>query len=303
MIATMPELPEVETVCRGLAPVFEGQTITRVVQRRPDLRFPFPERFRARLEGQRAAKVERRAKYILVSLSGGEVLVIHLGMSGRISVAAGSGRGRKQPSATLGDYIYDSGSNAKHDHVVLHLENGATITYNDPRRFGFMLMYGASELNAQPMFKSLGTEPLGDDFSPAYLAGRASGRKADLKAFLLDQRHIAGLGNIYVSEALHRAGLSPKRPASCLCARNGAPSARAEALVPAIQTVLHKAIAAGGSTLRDYRQADGASGAFQEEFLVYDREGQGCVKKGCGGTIRRFVQSGRSTFWCPKCQT
>jgi formamidopyrimidine-DNA glycosylase len=295
----MPELPEVETVCRGLAPVLEGQTIVRVVQRRPDLRFPFPERFKARLEGQRATKVERRAKYILVMLSGGEVLVIHLGMSGRLSIAA---KGSQRASATLGEYIYGSGSDTKHDHVVLELASGATITYNDPRRFGFMLMYGAAEVNDQPMFKSLGVEPLGPEFSPAYLAGRASGRKADLKAFLLDQRHIAGLGNIYVSEALHRAGLSPKRRAACLAGAKGKASPRAEALVPAIQLVLEKAIAAGGSTLRDYRQANGAAGAFQEEFVVYDREGSGCVKSGCSGTIHRIVQSGRSTFWCPKCQ-
>jgi formamidopyrimidine-DNA glycosylase len=292
----MPELPEVETVCRGLAPVLTGKRITRVIQRRPDLRFPFPVRFKTRLEGQRFESIKRRAKYILATLSGGEVLVIHLGMSGRISVANPM---VPNSASTLGDYIYETGSDPKHDHVVVHVEGGATVTYNDPRRFGFMLLYSAEDLTHQPMFKSLGVEPLSNHFSATYLAARATGRKSDLKAFLLDQRHIAGLGNIYVCEALHGAGLSPKRAASCLAARKGAASS---VLVPSIRTVLEKAIAAGGSTLRDYRQADGSSGSFQEEFLVYGREGQPCVRAGCGGTIQRIVQSGRSTFWCPKCQ-
>ncbi len=305
----MPELPEVETVCRGLAPVMAGKRIVRVIQRRPDLRFPFPVRFKTRLEGQRVESIERRAKYILATLSGGEVLVIHLGMSGRITVAekiSAAGVNNNcagvPASSILGDYIYESGSDPKHDHAVFHLEGGATITYNDPRRFGFMLLYGAGELIEQPMFRSLGVEPLSPMLSPAYLALRAIGRRSDLKAFLLDQRHIAGLGNIYVSEALHRANLSPTRLASSLALRSGAPSPRAEVLIAAIRIVLEKAIAAGGSTLRDFRHSDGTFGAFQEEFLVYDRAGQPCVRASCGGTINRLVQSGRSTFWCPKCQ-
>jgi formamidopyrimidine-DNA glycosylase len=295
----MPELPEVETVCRGLAPVVSGKRIVGVVQRRPDLRFPFPTNFAARLKGQRVLSIERRAKYILATLSGGEVLVIHLGMSGRISIAS---RATQSVSTTLGDYVYDSGSDPKHDHAVFHFEGGATVTYNDPRRFGFMLMFRTDQLQAQPMFRGLGVEPLSGDFTPAYLALRASGRKSDLKAFLLDQRHIAGLGNIYVCEALHRAGLSPKRAASCLTARSGAPSPSVDALIPAIRDVLEKAIVAGGSTLRDYRQADGTAGSFQDNFLVYGRADEPCVRAGCGGTIQRIVQSGRSTFWCPKCQ-
>lgn len=293
----MPELPEVEIVCRGLAPVMAGAQFLRVEQRRADLRFPFPENFVARLEGQRVCAVERRAKYVLVHLDGGAILVMHLGMTGRFSVSAAKARGAT--GATLGSYVYDTGADPKHDHAVFHMSGGATITYNDPRRFGFMMLVPAAEVAADPFLGKLGVEPLSNTFNGMFLAAAAAGRKTDLKAFLLDQRVIAGLGNIYVCEALFRAGLSPKRAAGTLAGRG---RARAEALAGEIRTVLQASIAAGGSTLNDYRQADGRPGAYQESHLVYDREGQPCTANGCHGTIRRIVQSGRSTFYCPRCQ-
>lgn len=293
----MPELPEVETVRRGLAPVLTGARIARVEQRRPDLRFPFPGQFAARLRGRTITGIDRRSKYILLHLSGGEDLVIHLGMTGRLSVTT-----PEASATTLGDYVYGGGGDPKHDHAVFHLENGASITYNDPRRFGFMLLIESASLASHPLFKSLGIEPLSGALSAEYIACRAHGRKTDLKAFLMDQRHVAGLGNIYVCEALFRAGLSPLRPASRLAGRTGAANARSRALVSIIQDVLNESISAGGSTLQDYRNTDGKSGQFQEAFRVYGRAGQPCVRPGCDGRVRRSVQSGRSTFWCPKCQ-
>ena len=299
----MPELPEVETVRRGLEPVLAGARIAAVEQRRADLRFPFPDRFASRLTGQTVVGLERRSKYILVHLSGGEVLVIHLGMTGRLSVAAPAhGKDAARGPTTLGDYVYETGANPKHDHAVLYLESGAAVIYNDPRRFGFMLLIAASELAAHPLFRQLGVEPLSEALSAAYVARRAYQRKTDTKAFLMDQRHVAGLGNIYVCEALFRARLSPLARASRLAGRNGAANARSEALVPVIRDVLSAAITAGGSTLRDYRHTDGESGQFQEDFLVYGREGAKCLRSGCDGIVRRSVQAGRSTFWCPKCQ-
>ena len=296
----MPELPEVETVRRGLEPVLTGALITRVEQRRKDLRFPFPDRFAQRLEGQTVAGLTRRSKYLLAHLSGGEVLVIHLGMTGRLSIA--HPRNGDATEVTLGTYVYDTGSGVKHDHAVMHLADGTIITYNDPRRFGFMLLLGAEEIERHALFKSLGVEPLSEGLTTAYLAGRAHQRKTGMKSFLMDQRHVAGLGNIYVCEALFRAGVSPLLPASRLAGRRAVPNARCEVLVPMIRDVLADGIKAGGSTLRDYRQTDGESGRFQKEFRVYGREGQDCVRPGCGGVVRRSVQQGRSTFWCPKCQ-
>lgn len=293
----MPELPEVETVRRGLEPVMQGRRIIRVEQRRPDLRFPFPHDFVARLEGRRIQTLGRRAKYLVADIEGGDLLVMHLGMTGRFDIQASKG-GRQQ----LADFAYEHGKDALHDHVVFHMEGGARITYNDARRFGFMLMFGPDERDSCSMLAGLGVEPLGNELSADYVAGRARGRKTDLKAFLLDQRNIAGLGNIYVCEALFRAGLNPKRKASVLARRNGAPSEAGVRLVPEIRNVLDAALQAGGSTLRDYRQADGALGYFQHSFDVYGRVGEACHRPGCSGVIRRIVQSGRSTFFCPKCQ-
>jgi formamidopyrimidine-DNA glycosylase len=257
-----------------------------------------PPRFVRRLQGQSVVKLERRAKYLLAHLSGGEVLVMHLGMTGRFRVRH---RGEKGGSA-LGQVEHEAGAGSKHDHVVFALSGGATVTYNDARRFGFMLLIPEAELDAHPLFKGLGVEPLAKDLSAAYLATRASGRSRDLKAFLMDQRVVAGLGNIYVCEALFRAGLAPSRKTSTLAKRSGAPSVHAEPLVAAIRAVLEEAIAAGGSTLRDYRRADGSEGRFQERFSVYGREGEPCVRPGCRGIVRRSIDGARSTFYCPVCQ-
>ncbi len=293
----MPELPEVETVRRGLEPVMTGASIVRADIRRPDLRFPFPERFAARLTGATVQHLSRRAKYILVGLSTGETLIMHLGMSGRFAIRLPDGRG-----GVLGEFEQDAGNNLAHDHVVFAMSNGATITYNDPRRFGSMDLCCDSEIEQHRLLADLGVEPLGNGLSPSYLAERASGKATDLKAFLLDQRIIAGLGNIYVCEVLFRAGFSPRRSASCLSAAKGRPTDRAQRVVPIIRDVLSEAIAAGGSTLRDYKQADGSLGYFQHAFKVYGREGEPCVKPGCVGTVHRIVQSGRSTFFCSTCQ-
>jgi formamidopyrimidine-DNA glycosylase len=294
----MPELPEVETVRRGLHPVLVGHVIQHVEQHRPDLRFPLPERFTEQLRGDRIDVLARRGKYLLAHLSGGSVLVMHLGMTGRFTV-------KPEPSAAagkMGSFVHDAGGLARHDHVVFHMAGGAVVTYNDARRFGFMLLVPASELDQHPLFRTMGAEPLGNEFNAAYLAARAAGRSVDLKAFLMDQRIVAGLGNIYVCEALHRAGLNPNRAARTLADRKGRPAARAEALALAVTTVLTEAIAAGGSTLRDYRHADGELGYFQHAFAVYGRTGEPCPRPGCGGIVRRAVHAGRSTFFCPVCQ-
>lgn len=294
----MPELPEVETVRTGLEPVMKGRRFTHVEQRRKDLRFPLPNHFAERLTGRRVAKLERRAKYILVHLDGNEVLAIHLGMTGRFSVRTPGGRKASQ----LGEFTHDHGADAKHDHLVFTMSSGALVTYNDARRFGYMTLIRATEIDQDTFFRGLGVEPLGNDLNPAYLGRRARGKKTDLKAFLMDQRIIAGLGNIYVCEALFRAGLDPWKLASRLATGAGTPTPAAKRLVPQIKAVLADAIRAGGSTLRDYKQANGNIGSFQKEFAVYGREGEPCTRAGCRGTVRRKTQGGRSTFYCPVCQ-
>jgi formamidopyrimidine-DNA glycosylase len=294
----MPELPEVETVRSGLEPVLTGRRFVRVEQRRPDLRFPLPDRFAERLTGRRVLRLGRRAKYILVHLDRDEVLAIHLGMTGRLVVSNGG----PERDLTLGQYVYEHGKDARHDHLVFTMSGGAVVTYNDARRFGYMTLIPEHELASDAFFAGLGVEPLSDDLSGAYLAKRALGRKVDLKAFLMDQRIVAGLGNIYVCEALFRAGLDPWKPASRLATRTGKPTPAAERLAAEIKAVLTDAIRAGGSTLRDYKRADGTSGLFQNEFAVYGREEAPCVRRGCRGTVRRKVQGGRSTFYCPVCQ-
>jgi len=288
----MPELPEVETVRRGLVPAMEGAQIVAAEARRPDLRFPLPVRFADRLAGQTVVGLGRRAKYLTADLSSGEVLVMHLGMSGSFRVEDG----------TLGTFHHPRGKAAAHDHVVLQMSSGKTVTFNDPRRFGFMLLVPRAEFDDHPFLRGLGPEPLGNSFDAPALALACRGRKTSIKAALLDQRIVAGLGNIYVCEALHRVGLSPKRPAGVLAGRDGRPTERTVQLVDAIKAVLQEAIAAGGSSLRDHRQTDGALGYFQHTFRVYDREGEACSRAGCGGTIRRIIQGGRSTFYCPRCQ-
>src|SRR6187397_1084362 len=278
----MPELPEVETVRAGLEPVLRGSRFVRVEQRRKDLRFPLPDRFAERLTGRKVERLDRRAKYILVHLDGGEVLVIHLGMTGRFSVKAPSPRKRGE-GIQLGDYTYEHGREAKHDHLVFTMSGGAVVTYNDARRFGYMALIQSGELDAHAYFAGLGVEPLGHDLTPEYLARRSAAKKVDLKALLMDQRIIAGLGNIYVCEALFRAGLSPSKPAARLATKTAKPTPAARRLVPQIKAVLQEAIRAGGSTLRDYKQADGSIGAFQNAFQVYGREGEPCSRRGCRG--------------------
>jgi formamidopyrimidine-DNA glycosylase len=294
----MPELPEVETVRRGLAPVLVGRSLAAVQQNRKDLRFPLPEDFAKRLRGRRVERLERRGKYLIAHLSGDEALLMHLGMSGRFTVHPAA---RARPRA-VGSFAHETGGTGKHDHIVFRTDRGDVVTYNDPRRFGYMLLIPEAELGSHPLMRGLGVEPLSADLTPEYLAQRASGRRADLKAFLADQRIIAGLGNIYVCEALFRARLSPMRAASTLATKNGKPTDAARRLEHALRAVLADAIAAGGSSLRDYRRADGELGEFQHTFSVYGREGERCRRPGCGGTVKRIVQGGRSTFYCPRCQ-
>ena len=296
----MPELPEVETVRRGLQPAMEGARIAGVETRRPDLRFPLPERMADALTGQRIRSLGRRAKYLLVELDNGAVLGCHLGMSGSFRV---EDRGS---AATPGAFHHARSKAAAHDHVVFHLDcadgGKREVVYNDPRRFGFMFLTSRAALGENPYLKDLGVEPTGNTLSGTVLAGLLSGRKAPLKAALLDQRAIAGLGNIYVCEALWRARLSPLRAAGTLVRKNGVPTERCDHLADAIRAVIADAIAAGGSSLRDYMHADGTLGYFQHSFAAYDREGEPCRHEDCDGTIRRIVQSGRSTFHCPACQ-
>jgi formamidopyrimidine-DNA glycosylase len=291
----MPELPEVETVMRGLAPALTGKRIERVEKRRENLRFVFPQRFVERLEGSRVKALSRRAKYILADLDSGETLILHLGMSGSFRIDA---PGERSPGA----FVHRRSKLAAHDHVVFDLSGGGRVTYNDPRRFGFMLLAPTRDLAAHPLFADIGVEPLSDAFDAAALANLLAGKAAPLKAALLDQRLIAGLGNIYVSEALHRAALSPLRSAGSVVKANGAPRVGATRLAAAIPAILQEAIRAGGSTLRDHQGADGTLGYFQHSFAVYGKEGATCPRPGCKGMITRIVQSGRSTFYCPTCQ-
>lgn len=275
----MPELPEVETVRRGLLPVMEGQEIIRADIRREGLRWPFPERMAARLTGVRVLGLHRRSKYILADLSTNETLIIHLGMSGRMLISA-----KDHPEI------------AKHDHVIFELENGARITFNDARRFGMMDLCATNKVAEHRMIAGLGPEPLGNDFSEPVLVAALKGRNMPIKSALLDQKIVAGLGNIYVCEVLFRAKVNPLQKAGKISAK------RVGELVPHIRQVLSEAINSGGSSLKDYRRADGELGYFQHAFRVYGREGQPCVQTGCDGHVARIVQSGRSTFYCPQCQ-
>jgi formamidopyrimidine-DNA glycosylase len=295
----MPELPEVETVRRGLQPVMEGARIARVEARRPDLRFPLPERFAERLEGRIISALGRRAKYLTAHTDGGPTLICHLGMSGSFRVEADT------DSHVSSTFHHERSKASAHDHVVFHMETprgeASRVVFNDPRRFGFMLLAeGATD--DHPMLVGLGIEPTGNVLDGRLLQELFRGRKSPLKAALLDQRLIAGLGNIYVAEALWRAGLSPLRAAGTVAERGKKAAARADALAEAVRSVISDAIEAGGSSLRDYIQADGSLGYFQHSFSVYDREGEPCPTPGCKGHIARVAQSGRSTFYCPSCQ-
>ncbi|MBL4751735.1 MAG: bifunctional DNA-formamidopyrimidine glycosylase/DNA-(apurinic or apyrimidinic site) lyase [Amylibacter sp.] len=279
----MPELPEVETVRKGLEPYMTGHVITQADIRRPDLRWPFPENMAERLVGKRVERLRRRSKYILCDLGSGETLLIHLGMSGRMTISA--------PDKTEAHPALE-----KHDHVVIDMDNGARITFNDTRRFGAMDLLDTKTADGHKLLASLGPEPLGNSFDEAYFVAALKGKNTPIKSALLDQRIVAGLGNIYVCEALWRTGISPLNKAGKLS------KARVASLVPAIRAVLNDAIAAGGSSLKDYRQADGELGYFQHSFATYGREDAPCKTSNCKGVIKRVVQSGRSSFYCPKCQ-
>lgn len=286
----MPELPEVETVRGGLAPVLEGRRLVRVEARRPDLRFPFPDNFVQVLTGATVVRMERRAKYLMARLDREDTLVMHLGMSGRFEITHPEGQSRP------GHFHYAPDPDPKHAHVVFETDEGVRVTYYDPRRFGYMALVNTATMQLHPWFAELGPEPLSEAFDADRLKTAFQGRKQGPKTLLLDQRIVAGLGNIYVCEALHRARISPFKPAGKI------PTKKLGPLVDAIREVLRLAIAAGGSTLRDYAQADGALGYFQHSFRVYDREGRPCPNEGCNGVIARQVQAGRSTFYCPVCQ-
>jgi formamidopyrimidine-DNA glycosylase len=321
----MPELPEVETVRRGLEPILVGNAFARVEQRRPDLRFPLPKRFGERLKGRKVDALDRRAKYLLARLDDGEVLVMHLGMTGRFSIdhadclhTSPSRGGRPAQPARWGDASpftppgftqareaalpIEGRDGAKHEHIVFHMRDGTRVRYSDARRFGYMDLIPTKSLDSHVLFKGLGVEPLSPAFTPGWLAMRLKGKATSIKAALVDQRLIAGLGNIYACEALYRAGISPLKLAGSLATKSGKPTKKTEALVAAVKAVLDDAIKAGGSSLRDYKRADGRLGRFQHRFKVYGREGKPCPRKGCGGTVRRIVQGGRSTFYCPTCQ-
>jgi len=293
----MPELPEVETVRTALEPAMLGRRFVTVLQRRSDLRFPFPENFVSRVEEQRVIGVRRRAKYLLIDLESSETLIIHLGMSGRMTVTPWKGG----PMATArfhqqvpGDALSDDLET--HDHVVFDLDDGTRIVFNDHRRFGLMDLASTDDLDTYKFFAKMGPEPLGNAFSEIHMDAALAGKATPIKAALLDQRVVAGLGNIYVCEALFRSGISPKRLARSVRGK------RMTRLVPAVRDVLRDAIAAGGSSLRDYAHTDGSLGYFQHTFSVYDQEGAPCKKPDCRGIVKRIVQSGRSTFYCGTCQ-
>lgn len=282
----MPELPEVETVRRGLAPAMEGIVITQARVNRPDLRWPFPPDMAQRLSGARVLGLRRRSKYILCDLDSGETALIHLGMSGRMLVSGDP----------LGQFVHTHPAPEKHDHVILDMSNGARITFNDPRRFGAMDLFSSEIGESHPLLASLGPEPLSNSFDETYLISALAHRNTPIKSALLDQKVVAGLGNIYVCEALFRSGIHPTRPAKRISKH------RISRLVPVIRDVLSEAIEAGGSSLRDFRQADGELGYFQHQFDVYGREDAPCRTPGCVSKIRRITQFGRSTFYCPVCQ-
>lgn len=295
----MPELPEVETVRRGLAPVMEGARIVRLALNRADLRFPLPAGLAEQVEGQKIIGLARRAKYLLIDLENGMTILSHLGMSGSFRIEQGAA------AETPGEFHHPRSKDEKHDHVIFHLDtvNGPVrVIYNDPRRFGFMDLFRRADMQEHPAFAGLGPEPVGNALDADYLARRFAGKAQPLKSALLDQKVIAGLGNIYVCEALWRSHLSPARAAGTLVTAKGRPGSRLPPLVDSIRAVIADAIEAGGSSLRDHIQTDGSLGYFQHSFAVYDREGEACRTPGCGGTVERMVQAGRSTFFCRHCQ-
>jgi formamidopyrimidine-DNA glycosylase len=295
----MPELPEVETVRKGLAPAMEGQTVLCADIRRADLRFPFPENLAEMLQGQQVTSLRRRAKYLLMGMSNGQTLIMHLGMSGAFRIEKRCAHNTVEVLEPE-HFVYKRSKLAIHDHVIFHLSNGLTIIYNDPRRFGFMVLCPSQDLKTHAFLKNLGPEP--DHICAKQLALILKNQKRAIKNALLDQRLIAGLGNIYVCEALYRARIAPTLASYALVTARGQPKKALQDLVVNIQNVIHEAILAGGSSLRDHTKTDGSMGYFQHHFAVYGRDHEPCLKKGCTGIIERLVQSGRSTFFCPQCQ-
>jgi formamidopyrimidine-DNA glycosylase len=295
----VPELPEVETVKRGLEPALIGRVFKRIELRRTNLRFDFPSGFDATMRGAKIESLERRAKYILVHCSNGKSLILHLGMTGRFTILTPEGA-LFEPGAFYHE-TGDATGPGPHDHVIWHLDDGLRIVYNDARRFGFMDWTDTATRDAHKLLCDIGVEPLGNNFHVDHLVEKLRGKRAPMKAALLDQHVVAGLGNIYVSEALHRAGISPTLEAGRLIRVKGRDS-RLEHLVRHIKDILNEAILAGGSTLQDFQGTSGEKGSFQQRFLVYDREGEACASAGCASMIKRIVQSGRSTFYCPTCQ-
>ena len=296
----MPELPEVETVKRGLEPALLGRVITAIDLRRKDLRFAWPKNFAATMTGARVEALERRAKYILIHCSNGQSIISHLGMTGRFTIRNRDGSAF-EPGAFYHGAETQTLEYGAHDHLVISLDDGTCIIYNDARRFGFIDMVETTKRGDNRFLKDIGVEPLGNGFNAEHLRQKFSGKKAPLKAALLDQRVVAGLGNIYVSEALYRAKLKPTRKALSLV-KSKSVDARLDDLARHIKDILTEAILAGGSTLQDFQGASGEMGSFQQRFLVYDREGEPCFTTGCSHVIKRIVQSGRSTFYCPSCQ-
>jgi formamidopyrimidine-DNA glycosylase len=292
----MPELPEVETVRRGLAEVMEGRRVERVEVRRHDLRIPVPDDFGARLQGRTLEKLGRRAKYLVGEFDDGTVLLAHLGMSGRMIIETPDDMAQESRSRKPGVFAHDPGSHARHEHIVFHVGNGTVIRYSDPRRFGLMTLTDRDSVAGHKLIRHLGPEPTGEDFTGPALAARLQGKHTPIKAALLDQRVVAGVGNIYACEALYAAGLSPRRQASTVQGR------RADRLATAVREVLGEAIAAGGSSLRDHVAPTGELGYFQHSFKVYGRTGEPCPGCDCGQSVQRIVQSGRSTFYCAKRQ-
>jgi len=282
----MPELPEVETIMRGISPFLKGATIKKIKLNRADLRWPFPENFASRVKETKILNLKRRSKYILIDLSTGETLLIHLGMSGKILVS----------NSKIGNYFYESSKFANHDHVIFELNDGTIITYNDPRRFGAMDLAKTDDLNNHKFLEKLGPEPLGNNFNSDYLKIKLSKKESPIKNVLLDQSLVAGLGNIYVCEALFMSGISPRKIASKIS------KIKCEELVQNIRAILMSAIEAGGSSLKDFTDIQGNSGYFQFEFYVYGRENKYCKTTNCDHKIKRISQSGRSSFYCPNCQ-
>ena len=282
----MPELPEVETVLRGISPILEGNQIDYAQVNRPDLRRPFPNNLAKRLKNRKINFLHRRSKYILIDLSGGETLVMHLGMSGRIMIS----------QKVAGTFHHNTNHSQKHDHFVLHLKDNHQLTFNDPRRFGVIDLLRTENLELSSMLSQIGPEPLSNSFNEAYFVSTLRVKKTNIKSALLDQRVVAGLGNIYVCEALFRAGISPKRQALRISHK------KLSSLVPIIKEILLEAISSGGSSLRDFRNASGDLGYFQHSFDVYGREDQDCYNTECDSKIKRITQAGRSSFYCSNCQ-